>query len=81
MGTVGIITILTLFTLAINIPFGYLRSKSKKYSFSWILYIHLPVPLIIYLRYATGINYYYIPLMLAAAMTGQFTGGRLFSNK
>ena len=81
MGTAGILVALTLLTLAVNIPFGYLRSQSKKYSFKWILYIHLPVPLIIYLRHVTGINYYYIPLMLAAAMTGQFTGGGLFPNK
>ena len=68
---------LTLFTLLLNIPFGYLRSKSRKFSIPWILYIHLPVPLIIYLRHMAGISYYFIPLMLAAAIFGQFTGGRL----
>lgn len=68
---------LTLFTLLLNIPFGYMRSKSKKFSIQWILYIHLPVPLIIYLRYMAGISYYFIPLMLAAAVFGQFTGGRI----
>ncbi len=68
---------LTLFTLLLNIPFGYMRSKSKKFSIQWILYIHLPVPLIIYLRSMAGISYYFIPLMLAAAVFGQFTGGRL----
>ena len=68
---------LTLFTLLLNIPFGYMRSKSKKFSIQWILYIHLPVPLIIYMRHMAGISYYFIPLMLAAAVFGQFTGGRL----
>lgn len=68
---------LVLFTVLVNIPFGYLRGKSRKYSFQWLLYIHLPVPLVIYLRYMAGISYYFIPLMLAAAVFGQFTGGRL----
>lgn len=68
---------LVFFTLLLNIPFGYLRGKSKKYSFQWLLYIHLPVPLVIYLRYTAGISYYFIPLMLAAAILGQVTGGKL----
>ena len=72
-----IIAGLTLFTILINIPFGYLRGKSRKFSIQWILYIHLPVPLVIYMRYMAGISYYFIPLMLAAAIFGQFTGGRL----
>ena len=68
---------LTLFSLLLNIPFGYLRSKSKKFSIQWILYIHLPVPFIIYLRSMAGVSYYFIPLMIAAAIFGQFAGGRL----
>lgn len=68
---------LVFFTLILNIPFGYFRGKSKKYSVKWILYIHLPVPVVIYLRHLAGISYYFIPLMLAAAVFGQFTGGRL----
>lgn len=72
---------LVVFTILINIPFGYLRGRSRKYSLQWILYIHLPVPFIIYLRYTAGISYYFIPLMLAGAVTGQFTGGRLPAGK
>jgi len=72
-----LIAALTAFTLLINLPFGYLRGRSRKFSFQWILYIHLPVPLIIILRQMAGISYLFIPLMLAAAVTGQFAGGRL----
>jgi len=68
---------LAAFTLILNIPFGYLRGRSRKYSFQWILYIHLPVPLVIILRQMAGISYLFIPLMLAAAVTGQLAGGRL----
>ena len=68
---------LMLFTLLINIPFGYLRGKSRKFSIPWMLYIHLPVPLVIYFRHLGGISYYFIPIMLAAAAFGQFTGGRM----
>ncbi len=72
-----LVILLVIFTILINIPFGYLRGRSKKYSFKWLLYIHLPVPLVIYLRYTAGVSYYFIPLMLAAAVFGQFTGGKL----
>lgn len=77
METTVMVFALTLFVILLNIPFGYLRGKSRKFSLQWILYIHLPVPLVIYLRYTAGISYYFIPLMLAAAIFGQFTGGKL----
>jgi hypothetical protein len=44
------IVVLTLFSFILNIPFGYFRKRSKKYSLKWFLYIHLPVPLVIIAR-------------------------------
>lgn len=65
--------------LIVNLPFGYLRHKSRKYSLKWFLYIHLPVPLIILARLLSHIDFKYIPLFLAAGAVGQFCGGKLES--
>ena len=81
MGKYGILISLMFFALVVNIPFGYWRTQTRKFSFKWMLYVHLPVPLIIYLRYLGGISYYYIPLMLVAAITGQYAGGKIPVNK
>lgn len=44
------IIIFYLITFLINIPFGFLRSKVKKLSFLWFVYIHTPVIFIIVFR-------------------------------
>ncbi|MFZ5907101.1 MAG: hypothetical protein ACOYVJ_06785 [Nitrospirota bacterium] len=71
--------ILALFavTLLINLPFGYARAKSKRYSFRWFFYIHLPIPLIFLARTASHIEMKYIPVFALAALIGQVLGGRL----
>lgn len=63
--------------LAINVPFGYLRQRSRKYSIKWFLYIHLPVPLIIMARLFSQLDFRFIPLFLFAGVLGQFCGGKL----
>lgn len=77
MDKTALVAGLMAFTLLLNLPFGYLRGRSRKFSFQWILYIHLPVPFVIVLRQMAGISYLFIPLMLAAAVAGQFAGSRL----
>ena len=77
MDTTVLVAGLMAFTLLLNLPFGYLRGRARKFSFQWILYIHLPVPFVIVLRQIAGVSYLFIPLMLAAAVTGQFVGSRL----
>lgn len=66
---------ITVFALVLNLPFGYLRSRSKKFSFQWLLYIHLPVPIVFILRSLAGLDYKAIPVILAGAVAGQFLGG------
>ncbi len=74
----GVITfILTAVTLLLNLPFGYLRSKTKKFSRMWFLYIHLPIPFIFALRTLAGIGYIAIPVFIAGAVAGQLLGGRM----
>ncbi len=73
---VGIIVFL------INIPFGYWRSNVRKFSFQWILSIHIPVPFIIVLRYTSGIGFAFItyPVLVGAFFIGQFAG-KLFHKR
>jgi hypothetical protein len=72
-----LITVIFLFTLLLNIPFGYLRGKAKKFSFKWFLYIHLPIPFVLLARILSNIDLIYIPLFVLAAVIGQVWGGKL----
>ena len=68
---------LILFAFAINMPLGYLRQNYRKFTFGWYFYIHISIPLIIYLRIKAGFSWMFIPLTLGAAVAGQLAGGRL----
>ena len=63
-------------TLLVNIPFGYLRARYKKLTFMWFLYIHLPVPLVIYIRFLNGIDLTWTlaPFLFGSYFLGQFIG-------
>jgi hypothetical protein len=65
------------FTFMLNLPFGVLRAKSRKYSLKWFLYIHIPIPFIFLARVSSHLDYHYIPIFLVAAVLGQFIGGRI----
>jgi len=69
---------LLLFALFSNIPLGYLRMGSPKYSVRWFVYIHLSVPFIIGLRIANNISWQMIPFSFALAVAGQMIGSRLY---
>lgn len=73
--------VLTLITLTLNLPFGYLRSTAKKFSLKWFLYIHIPIPFVILIRVWMGFGYTAIPVLLVGAMAGQLLGGYLNFNK
>jgi len=64
-----------------NIPLGYLRMGSPRYSVRWFLYIHLSVPFIIGLRIANPPSWQIIPLSIALAVAGQMTGSRLYRRR
>ena len=64
-------------TIGINIPLGYLRQAVEKFSFAWYFYIHISIPLIIYLRVKSGYSWKFIPLTLGGAFLGQIVGGRI----
>ena len=69
----------TVFILVLNIPFGYWRSRVKKFSISWILAIHIPVAIIIASRFLFDMPYVLvlIPFSAGAFFLGQYLGGRI----
>ncbi len=69
---------LLLFALFSNIPLGYLRMGSPRYSVRWFIYIHLSVPFIVGLRIANNISWQMIPFSIALAVAGQMIGSRLY---
>ncbi len=53
------------------------RARSKKYSFKWFLFIHIPIPFIFIARTLTHIDIKFVPLFAFAAVVGQILGGKL----
>jgi hypothetical protein len=63
-------------TLLVNIPCGYLRAGYKKLSVMWFVFIHLPVPFVIYIRHLNGIDLTWTlaPFLFGSYFLGQFIG-------
>ena len=68
-----------LLVFLINLPFGYWRASTKKFSRQWILAVHLPVPLVVALRIWSGLGWKPLsfPVLIGAFFLGQFVGGRV----
>jgi hypothetical protein len=77
MNVLLILACLVFAAVLINIPLGYLRQSVEKFSFAWYFYVHISIPLIIYLRIKAGYSWKLIPLTVAGAVLGQVIGGRL----
>ncbi len=71
--------VVAVIVLVLNIPFGFWRAGVRKFSWQWILAIHLPVPMIIALRIYSGLGFqlYSFPILIGAFYLGQLSGGRL----
>ncbi len=69
-----IIVAITVYLL--NIPFGYWRANVKRFSWQWILAIHVPVAIVIALRFLTkiGFGWYTYVVLVSAFALGQQTG-------
>lgn len=63
-----------------NVPFGYWRANVKKFSLQWVLAIHLPVPVVVALRFLSGIGFAFItyPILVGSFFLGQFAGAKIF---
>ena len=75
--------LIALITFLINLPFGALRSRQKKFSLMWWVYIHIPVPIVILMRIYSdiGFAFYTYPILVGAFFLGQFMGRKVFSRK
>lgn len=69
--------VILVITFAINILFGYWRDATKKFTFEWFLAIHLPIPVVYYLRNFYGVPLTHVPLFVIMYFLGQFFGGRV----
>lgn len=63
----------------VNIPFGYWRACTRRFSWCWFLAIHIPVLIVIVLRICCGLGWEWVtfPVLIAAFCTGQSLGGRI----
>jgi hypothetical protein len=71
----GVIATVSAFTFVVNVPFGYWRAGTRKFSAAWFLAIHLPVPLIVAARLILHPPNAYIPLFVLCFFLGQLAGG------
>lgn len=67
-------------TFFINLPFGYFRGKFKELSFLWFLMIHLPVPLIIWIRHIHHLRLTWglAPFLIGSFFLGQWVGRKAY---
>jgi hypothetical protein len=72
--------VVSFMAFVVNVAAGRLRARSKKFSVSWFLWIHVPVIAILPIRIWTGLSVWFIPLLVAVALAGQWLGGRLVRN-
>jgi len=63
-------------TFVFNIVCGIFRVRQTKLKWK-LFYIHIPIPLIAYLRITSGISWKYIPVLVLIAVLGQFLGGKI----
>ena len=65
--------------LLLNLPFGFWRAGTRRFSLPWVLAVHTPIPFVIALRLLSGLGWQLrtFPVMLGAFFTGQFLGGKL----
>lgn len=73
----ALITGLFTHSFLLNLPFGYLRNKTKRLSLKWFLCIHLPIPVVLAGRLLSDVDFTFVPIFLIAALAGQLWGGKL----
>ncbi len=77
------VVIVAILVYMINIPFGIWRAKQEKKSPKWFLAIHLPIPVVIFLRIYSGMGFqlWTYPVLVGAFFLGQYTGGKIGARK
>ena len=72
-------TLTILVAIAINLPFGAYRATVRRFSWQWFVAVHLPIPLFILMRLSFGLGWWFVPFILASALTGQLLGSWMFN--
>lgn len=73
---INLLTLL-LFAFCANIPLGYLRETSPRFSVRWFVLIHLSIPFIVALRYHMDFGWSVVPFSVVLAIAGQFLGAAI----
>jgi hypothetical protein len=60
-----------------NIPFGYWRGNTQKFTLDWILAVHTTVPFIVLMRWEFGYGLVILPISVIAFFSGQLLGAKL----
>jgi len=65
--------------LILNLPFGFWRAGAPRFSRSWLLAVHVPVPIVVLLRLLSGLGFqlYTFPVVVGAFFGGQLIGGTI----
>lgn len=65
-------------TFLVNLPFGYWRGGTRKFTRKWLAAIHAPVPLVVAMRLALGVPWQLVnlPLLVGSYFLGQLVGSR-----
>jgi hypothetical protein len=69
------LTLVLVGALLLNIPCGMRRAGERKFSWQWFLWVHMPIPLIVAARIFWHVDIAFIPLIILAALVGQYIGG------
>ena len=74
---------LTFFIVILNLPFGYWRANVQRFSFQFILAIHLPIPFIIFFRVLSGNGFEPMTFFFTvpAFFLGQLAGSKIYSSR
>lgn len=72
------LAIVALVIFLLNLPCGYWRQGVRKFSLSWVLAVHLPIPFVVAVRLLTGLGFHWstYPVIVLAYMAGQYLGAR-----
>ncbi|GAB1536896.1 hypothetical protein ADMFC3_25270 [Geovibrio sp. ADMFC3] len=73
----GIIVVICIAAVILNLPFGYLRRFTRRFSLAWFACIHIPIVFIAIIRISTHTPWAFAPLFLALGIMGQIIGHRL----
>jgi hypothetical protein len=65
--------------VTVNLPFGFWRAGTRKFSCKWFVAVHAPVPLVVAIRLLLGIGWRLanLPALVGAFFVGQVVGGRI----